>query len=160
MWGHWVKQSQVTQAPVPPSPAWCTSAPGYCTAGLKISWLSLICVWVTFLLPSLFSWQWVLRQLSHSPWRRLLFTPADVKHLGTTVWDCHCPLKTAVGRGPALLCLVVLKPGPFAWTGAQAFLQVQTFTLPLRAARVFSQDSLVYKTFCMKILVFLPSWSC
>lgn len=45
-----------------------------------------------------------------------------------------------MGQDPVLLCLVVLKIGPFAWTVAQVFLQVQTFTLPLRAARFFSQD--------------------
>lgn len=46
----------------------------------------------------------------------------------------HCTLKADVGQDPALLCLVVLKTGPFAWTVAQLFLQVQTSTLPLKAA--------------------------
>lgn len=56
----------------------------------------------------------------------------------------HCSLKTDVGQDSALLCLVVLKIGPFAWTVAQVFLQVQTFTLPLRAARVSSSGFCLY----------------
>lgn len=65
------------------------------------------------------------------------------------LWDhssanSHCPLKTDVGQDPALLCLVVLKIGPFAWTVAQVFLQVQTFTMPLGAAWVFFSGFCLY----------------
>lgn len=63
-----------------------------------------------------------------------------LKALGPQFCIFSLSSKDGVGQDLALLCLVVLKIVPFAWTVAQAFLQVQTFTLPLRAPRFFSQD--------------------
>lgn len=44
------------------------------------------------------------------------------------------PLEPDAGQDPALLCLVVLKSGHLFGLLPKYFLQVQTSTLPLRAA--------------------------
>lgn len=121
---HYSNCSQVMQAPEPPIPAGCILAFSYCRTGSKISWCSLVCSWITFLLPSPFSWQWVLGQRSqisqgHSS-HPLLWDHSSVYSLSSEDrWRMR-------SYSPLFSCS---KFRPFSWDVAQVFSQVLTFTL-------------------------------